>query len=296
MNNDFPLDAPTTKKAAGHLRANSNATAGQMRPCPGGMRALHPDGYVVYRKPGHHSPFWLHSETGYEAGFRTLDELADELRQRGVRTVYSLPQGGKAPQNSEDLTSDQATALLALVGQTERIQTRPILFLDLDDVLCLNDPYGGYDLLAPGKPADLYKKLFETASVRRLKEILDRASPKVVMTTSWLRFLDRAGFEGLFAQTGLGAVVGAFHEHWEAPQNAGETRLQAVERWLAQHHQGEPYAVLDDHLSGTDLAASVHDLLDRVVLCDENVGLLDEQREGVVAALTRPFVPLQRSP
>lgn len=183
----------------------------------------------------------------------------------------------------------------APAGSTVGVKTRPILFLDLDDVLCLNEPYGGYDLIAPGKPADLYKKLFEGGPVRRLNEILDRASPQVVMTTSWLRFLDRTGFEQLFSQTGLLAVVGAFHEHWEAPQNYGETRLQAVERWLEQHHRGEPYAVLDDHLSGTDLAASVHDLLNRVILCDENVGLLDEQRDGVLAALTRPFVQLQRS-
>jgi hypothetical protein len=188
--------------------------------------------------------------------------------------------------------SPEVVGATASVAATSGVVARPILFLDLDDVLCLNDPYGGYDILAPGKPADLYKKLFEAGSVRRLNEILARACPQVVMTTSWLRFLDRHGFEQLFAQTGLRALASALHEHWEAPQNSGQTRLQAVERWLEQHHQGEPYAVLDDHLSGTDLSASVHDLLDRVVLCDENVGLLDEHRDRVLAALGQPLQTL----
>lgn len=166
---------------------------------------------------------------------------------------------------------------------------QPLLFLDFDDVICLNDPYGGYDVAARDPPPDLWTRLFNRSCTRRLLRIIKEAQPRVIITTSWLLFMERPGFEQLFAQTGLSPVADALDEAWEAPARRGDTRLVAINRWLAAHHQGEPYAVLDDHLSGTDLAASDHDLADRVALCEPNVGLQEEQLALVLKALGTPF-------
>ena len=154
---------------------------------------------------------------------------------------------------------------------------RPLLFLDFDDVLCLNDPYGGYDVFQPlhEHPADLWEKLFAMQPKRLLLQIAREFQPHIVLTTSWLRLMDRPGFDALFGATGLAELVPLLHEQWEAPQGRGATRWQAIEAWLCAHYQGQPLAVLDDTLSGTGLAQSPLHQAGRVVLCDVGVGLTE---------------------
>lgn len=153
---------------------------------------------------------------------------------------------------------------------------RPILFLDIDDVLCINSRYGGYDVFAPDQPPDLYDHLFHPPCVEVLRWAVECFKPSVVLTTSWLRMLDREGFDSLFRRTGLDLVAEALHEHHEAPTVPGGSRLEAIEGWLSRHHRGEPFAVLDDELSGTGLRGSAIEANGRVIWCDVNVGL--EQR------------------
>jgi hypothetical protein len=159
----------------------------------------------------------------------------------------------------------------------------PLLFLDFDDVLCVNDPYGGYDVLTGGHPDDLWARLFHAPAVGTLLDILAEHSPRVIITTSWLRFLDREGIEGVLRRTGLGPAADALHEHCEAVQDSGMTRMAAIERWLATHHRGEPWVALDDTASGTGLCGSAHHRVGRVVLCDVGVGL----HKGHLAAVRR---------
>ena len=75
----------------------------------------------------------------------------------------------------------------------------PIIFLDFDDVICLNAPYGGYDVCAPDPPEDLWSKLFHPPAVAVLRVLVDEFDPRFVLTTSWLRLLDRSGFDGLLS-------------------------------------------------------------------------------------------------
>ena len=162
----------------------------------------------------------------------------------------------------------------------------PLLFLDIDDVLCVNDPYGGLDVISPNPPSDLHERLFHRPAVETLLAIVREHRPAVVMTTSWIRVLDRDAFETLFLRTGLDCVARAFHPAaWHAPAAPGETRLQAIEAWLARHHRGEPLVVLDDSVSGTGLAGSRLDDAARVVLCELRVGLHGGHLEFVRRAL-----------
>ena len=161
----------------------------------------------------------------------------------------------------------------------------PTVFVDFDDVLVLNQKFGGYDVLAPNPPPELWDNLFHGPAIGLLEQVLSEFRARVVITTSWLRFLDRRGFEQLFARTKLGFITQALHPHWEIEQPRHATRYAAITRWLSQHHRGEPFVILDDHVSGTGLAGSRAELEGRVVLCDENVGLLPEHLPLIRTAL-----------
>ena len=150
-----------------------------------------------------------------------------------------------------------------------------LVFLDFDDVICINKPYGGYDLFqaVDVQPADLFDRLWHQPSVEVLLSVLKEFNPRVILTTSWLRLMERPGFEALFQKTGLAAVTDALHERWEAPAMRGDTRARAIERWLHANYRGEPLVVVDDVLSGTGLRGSKLDRAGCVLLCEEGVGL-----------------------
>ena len=170
------------------------------------------------------------------------------------------------------------------------MSNRPVILLDFDDVIVLNRPgeFGGFDVIAPNPPPELWSRLFHAPATQVLVEALYEHGAQVVITTSWLRFMLREGFERLFAKPGLGVLNPSLHDAWEAPQNRGETRAQAIDRWLAAHHRGEPYVILDDELSGTGLRHSVHDRRGRLILCNENVGLHRGHMAAIRWALSRP--------
>lgn len=167
---------------------------------------------------------------------------------------------------------------------------RPVILLDFDDVIVLNRPgeFGGFDVISPDPPPALWSRLFHAPATEILVEALSEHRAQVVITTSWLRFMLRDGLERLFAKTGLEVLNSNLHDAWEAPQNHGETRAQAIDRWLAAHHRGEPYVILDDELSGTGLRRSLHDRRGRVVLCKANVGLHRGHAAAIRSALSRP--------
>ncbi len=164
---------------------------------------------------------------------------------------------------------------------------RPLLFLDLDDVLCINKPYGGYDVFQPAaeRPADLWERLWSPTAVGVLKEVLAKYDPRVVLTTSWLRLLNKDGFVAVFRHTGLGEVSDALHPSCEAPQDDGKTRHDAIMRWLNAHYQGERFVVLDDDSSGTGLRGSKLNKSGHVVLCKTGVGLTQSHVPDIKRAL-----------
>jgi hypothetical protein len=49
--------------------------------------------------------------------------------------------------------------------------------------------------------------------------------------------------------------------------------VQVLDAWLAEHHRGEPYCVIDDQASGSSLVGSAHDKAGRVLLCSVGIGL-----------------------
>lgn len=151
--------------------------------------------------------------------------------------------------------------------------SQPLIFLDLDDVICLNEPYGGYDVLVQPRPLDLWEKLFSREAADTLLAATNESNPRIVLTTSWIRLFERDTFDEIFQSTGLGTIAECLHEKHEARQNTGESRLHAIDRWMSNHYRGEGFVVIDDHLSGTELLNSHFDHAGRLILCDVGVGL-----------------------
>ncbi|MBE0548551.1 MAG: hypothetical protein IH627_13070 [Rubrivivax sp.] len=163
---------------------------------------------------------------------------------------------------------------------------RPLVLLDFDDVCCINSPYGGYDVFAPDPPPDLWRRLFHPPAVEVLNDVHKAFRPRWVLTTSWLRFMDRRMAITVLGRGGLGCVALNLHEHWDAEQLHGEDRATAILRWMSKHHEGEPYVILDDEESGTGLAASTWHRSGNVVLCREGVGLHAEHHPLIKRALS----------
>lgn len=154
---------------------------------------------------------------------------------------------------------------------------QPLLFLDFDDVICLNRPFGFYDVIAADPPPtpEVWERLFDAGASAILQEVISAWRPRVVITSSWLMFLDHGGMLALLERTRLPCVAPALHPAWEAPPARGMTRWQSINAWLLAHHRGEPFAILDDPRSGSGLMKSPAHRQGRVVWCEEGVGLQD---------------------
>lgn len=162
---------------------------------------------------------------------------------------------------------------------------RPLLLLDIDDVFCLNRPYGGYDVGQKAWPSDLLSLLWHRPALDVLEPLVVELQPQIVITSSWLRLMLLPSIEALFRASGAPWLADGLHPDGEAVQASGKTRLDAVDDWLAIHHNGEPYVILDDSLSGTGLAGSKHDRAGRLVMCQVDIGLLPTHSERIRWAL-----------
>ena len=123
----------------------------------------------------------------------------------------------------------------------------PILFLDFDDVICLNNPFGGYDALTAlaeaarvGKPLsaldELWSKLFDAQAVSHLRLVHEEFSPRYVLSTSWRWFFDRDLLERTLELGGLGFVAQRLHQDWTTPQVSRRAhRAVEISSWLEQH-------------------------------------------------------------
>jgi hypothetical protein len=179
--------------------------------------------------------------------------------------------------------------------QAEDTLQRGLLLLDIDDVLCLSNPFGVYHargaLSRPNdEPKDIWKKLFHADAVGALQELMTQCRPNVVLTSSWLEVFDRQQFVEVFKLTSLGAVAEALHPHWDAPADLGVSRQVAIARWLEAHHQGEPLLILDDLRSGESLVESEWDAAGHQILCEVDQGFHQGLLPAAIRALRTPYV------
>ncbi|MGJ7509939.1 HAD domain-containing protein [Variovorax sp. GT1P44] len=164
-----------------------------------------------------------------------------------------------------------------------------MLLLDIDDVLCLNKPYGGYDVAlalsrkdedADSGARDLWEQLFDANACAYLRRLHDEFAPFYVLSTSWWWILDDDKLREVLVRAGPGFVVDNLHADLATPKGAlPGIRWDEINAWLAAHPEfADKWVVLDDHLSGTGLAAGQpEEHMPFIVLCAEGVGLSERE-------------------
>lgn len=188
----------------------------------------------------------------------------------------------------------------------ESAMSRPILFLDFDDVLCLNDRCGGYDAInvlgkVEKKTAQLddfkemWSRLFSEQAKKHLTDIHNEFNPIYVLSTSWTLWMNRAALATVLRQTGLGFVADNLHLSWQTPNpdptpqpwgpSIPATRAQEIALWRQKHPEhNDRWVVLDDVMSGIGLKGGKQTDQPFVVLCEKNKGLTQEAYERLQAA------------
>jgi len=180
-----------------------------------------------------------------------------------------------------------------------------LMFLDIDDVLCLSSPYGGYAALEAvdgqhADPAAVYRDLFVPRARDALRRVHDEMGGALnyVISSTWREIFERAQLETVFRRSGLDFVADRLCEgaRWcTPPTRHANQRVHQIAQWLDRHHRGESFVIVDDTFSGPSLLAAFapapHPFAGRVVLCEENVGLRDDHVRTIVDALRRPLDP-----
>lgn len=181
---------------------------------------------------------------------------------------------------------------------------RPVLFLDIDDVLCLNKPYGAFAAAAAvrdqhSSPEAVYRELFAPAAVLALRRLHDEMMQglRYVISSTWRESFTRHELVTVFRRAGLDFVAEnlALEDQWRTlPKLRRSQRIDEIAQWLDEHHEGEPFAIVDDTHSGASLLLATvtsgpqtHPFAGRVVLCKEGVGPTDEHVAPLLGALRR---------
>jgi len=172
----------------------------------------------------------------------------------------------------------------------------PIVFLDLDDVVCLCDPVGGLDALdcVMAKRVDVqlvYRHLFHPPAIAVLREMHVQMGGQLryVISSTWREHFTRAQLRHVMRQAGLKFVADGMEDRarWATPRFLQPHRHREVSAWLGAHHAGEPFVVIDDEWSGPSLVGLPAYPL-RVVLCEQSVGLQSKHLDGLLNALRTP--------
>ncbi len=177
---------------------------------------------------------------------------------------------------------------------------RPVVVLDLDDVLAIHQEHNSFQVLEAFKRAALddvpalWKFLFDASACKNLRTLHEEFVPEFVISSSWTSFLDRAQICEVLRRTGLEFVAENLHQDWSTPREDGSYRLTEIEGWLDMHALGTalPHVILDDHISGQSIPGS--HLEERSVLCDAWVGFtypkLRSAQKILRDQLGRPYV------
>ena len=215
---------------------------------------------------------------------QTKQRFSTEEGDANLREMLDagLESGPATPMTSQDW--DELDRIAA--GASAKPPQRPVLFLDLDDVLVLNSPYGGYDValaLATSErdggqvpPSELWKKLVAPEAGRLLRQIHDEFHPLYVMSTSWWWLMNDQALKEALICSGLDFVVTSLHADMSTPKRRRpDLRWNEIKNWLQFHPAyADRWVVLDDELSGTGLQVDEADeSWPYIVLCKGGVGL-----------------------
>lgn len=158
---------------------------------------------------------------------------------------------------------------------------RPIIFLDIDDVLAIGSVYTSYQVIAMFKSGDLnvwpelWDGLFFSEGCTNLTVLHDEFLPWYVVSSSWSNYLSCEQMKRVFRRSGLEFVAENMHQYWTTSHSGASSRLEGIDIWISEHQQpSQPILALDDHGSGWSLLDSSLDRQGLVVLCESSIGFV----------------------
>jgi len=171
---------------------------------------------------------------------------------------------------------------------------RPLIFLDIDDVIATNPDYSGLDVASFFKgelgmvSVDLWLNLFLPRSVSNLFALHEEFIPEYVITSSWTNYLDRQQLQSVFQKTGLDFVGENLHRQWTTPKSNITGRLIELQTWIARFgNRSQPLLIIDDTESGWNLEKSDFDLNEQIVFCEARIGFVEHRLDKARQILRR---------
>lgn len=238
----------------------------------------------------------LTSMTAKEPNIKLLTDLEE------TQVVASITQAMDDAAEMDRLVAAAAAARRAKWTALPEEDRWVTLLLDLDEVLCVGQPYAAGALLKAfeaGEDLDqnLLDLLFSPTARNVLLHVQAQMPRRIryVISSSWREHFNREQLELIFRSAGLAFVADNLHDGaaWRCYQAWFQPDRQVdIEYWIEKFHHGEPFVILDDRHSGGSLCFNKHfpdsHLFGRVVLCKPGVGLTMDHADDILAALGRP--------
>lgn len=212
-----------------------------------------------------------------------------------AKKVFSLSNLRETPRRTaDDIRRDVREGRFAEMtpGQAG-YGARPIIFLDMDDVLCLDEQFHSGEMLrvVQGQKPDwpeLWEKLVDIDAAANLRRLHEEFNPQYVVSSSWAQHLDREQMCDVLERTQLQFVAYNLHQEWQTPRARSSTRREEVQWWLDGHlDAGQPFLILDDTYSGDTLMHSPLAIEGHVVTCEVRKGLTATKFEEARIKLRR---------
>lgn len=175
---------------------------------------------------------------------------------------------------------------------------RALVFLDMEDVLCLDDVHHSVQVLKifqqkiPGFP-ELWEHLVDAGTAENLRQLHAEFKPVYVISSSWATYLDREQMCEALTRTQLQFVVKNLHAEWRTPRALSSSRQDEIEWWFDAHREPwwQPFFIIDDSWSGTRLAHSPLAMDAHVVLCKSGFGFTKKRLKEACRQLQRQGAP-----
>lgn len=163
---------------------------------------------------------------------------------------------------------------------------RPLIFLDIDDVIAINPAYTGLDvaLFFQGElgieSADLWTKLFSRNAISNLFKLHVEFVPEYVITSSWTNYLNQQQLQFVFQETGLNFVSENLNPQWTTPKSNTAGRLTELQAWISRFgNRLQPILIIDDIDSGWNLVKSDFDQNGQIVFCEPRMGFVEHRMD-----------------
>jgi hypothetical protein len=181
------------------------------------------------------------------------------------------------------------------------MKRRPVVFLDLDDVLVLNLSrlFTGWKVIEVFQMAargtrslddvpELWKNLVDADLRENLQALHVEFLPVYVISSSWATYLRREQMEEIFQRTGMAFVANNLYAEWVTPRALSpRPRADEIQGWLDANPGHKTVLVIDDLISGTGLRNSER-LASVTVLCDQSCGFTAEKLLAAQRILRAP--------